>query len=712
MYPKYFGLREPSFSITPDPQYLFLSEQHREALAHLLYGAGEGGGFVLLTGEVGTGKTTVCRAFLEQLPAEVDVALILNPAVSSIELLRAVCDEFRIQVPENERTSKQLVDRINAFLLTAHANGRRPVLMIDEAQNLRPKVLEQIRLLTNLETPKQKLLQIFLVGQPELRNLLSRQGLRQLDQRITARFHLKPLDARETGDYIRHRLAVAGVERPLFTPPAVRRIHALSGGVPRLVNILCDRALLGACVSRAIQVTPKIVDKSAWEVRGEVNVTQKRRIPTLTLALAGLVLALAVGWLARGWLDGGGDHWLSGLLTRWWPPTAQGPVPAAPEPAPTPITSEATAAMPDPHRVPADLPAKVDGEAVSATPATGVAAPVEPLAGPSPQPVPAVTDTTSSAGVAVTPVATITPDAAAPAGPIGHATPGAQSVLTVAPAGGATATPQVPAVTAPNAPPGTAGSPTPTPSAVPAALSAVVPQTSQGEVLAPPVAPVPSTPVPAAPSAPVDPRQMALAEPEAMRLLLSRWGLNLKDLPAGDACERLPSYGLRCERDRGGWRPLRALDLPAMLRLRQGKGRPQSYVVLVGMDAESVTLAHPDGNVRLPRAEVNPLLSGYYTLVWQPPPMGVASISAGSSGESVRWLRKLLSQVPESGVTDTESGVFDAAVGAALRRFQVKYGLNPDGIAGPKTLIQLNNAVGMPGIPKLSRGAEGHVVHP
>ena len=154
VYPKYFGLREPSFSITPDPQYLFLSEQHREALAHLLYGAGEGGGFVLLTGEVGTGKTTVCRAFLEQLPAEVDVALILNPAVSAIELLRAVCDEFRIQVPENERTSKQLVDRINAFLLTAHANGRRPVLMIDEAQNLRPKVLEQIRLLTNLGNPQ------------------------------------------------------------------------------------------------------------------------------------------------------------------------------------------------------------------------------------------------------------------------------------------------------------------------------------------------------------------------------------------------------------------------------------------------------------------------------------------------------------------------------------------------------------------------------
>ena len=709
MYPKYFGLREPSFSITPDPQYLFLSEQHREALAHLLYGAGEGGGFVLLTGEVGTGKTTVCRAFLEQLPAEVDVALILNPAVSAIELLRAVCDEFRIQVPENERTSKQLVDRINAFLLTAHANGRRPVLMIDEAQNLRPKVLEQIRLLTNLETPKQKLLQIFLVGQPELRILLSRQGLRQLDQRITARFHLKPLDARETGDYIRHRLAVAGVERPLFTPPAVRRIHALSGGVPRLVNILCDRALLGACVSRAIQVTPKIVDKSAWEVRGEVNVAQKRRTPSLTLVLAGVVLALAVGWLARGWLEGGGAHPLSGL-SGWWPPEVPEPVTVAPEAAPTPITSEVRIAVPEPDAVRTESPGHVEGDAAATTPTTKVALSELP-AETTPPPTPAVMVTALPAGSSATATAVapgvavaVPPVAAVPAGPLGPLTPGSQGVLPVVPGAVPPPGPQVPAVAAPITPAAPAGGPAPTPAAAPAGVPPAVLPASRAETLASPTAPVPSTPSPVAPSVPLDPRQMALAEPEAMRLLLSHWGLNLKDLPAGDTCEGLPAYGLRCERDRGGWRPLRALDLPAMLRLRQGKGRAQSYVVLVGMDAETITLAHPDGNVRLPRAEVNPLLSGYYTLVWQPPPMGTASIGAGSSGESVRWLRKLLSQVPESGVTDTESGAFDAAVAAALRRFQVKYGLNPDGIAGPKTLIQLNNAVGMPGIPKLSRG--------
>ncbi|MCF7985287.1 MAG: AAA family ATPase, partial [Thiohalocapsa sp.] len=254
MYPRYFGLKEASFSITPDPHYLFLSEQHREALAHLLYGAGDGGGFVLLTGEVGTGKTTVCRAFLEQLPSDVDVALVLNPAMTATELLHAICDEFRLDVPAAEQSVKALVDRLNGYLLDVHARGRRPVLIIDEAQNLRPKVMEQIRLLTNLETTKHKLLQIFLIGQPELRQMLASPDLRQLNQRITARFHLRPLGVRETAAYVDHRIAVAGVDRPLFTAAALREVHRRSGGVPRLINLLCDRALLGAAVSRQMQV--------------------------------------------------------------------------------------------------------------------------------------------------------------------------------------------------------------------------------------------------------------------------------------------------------------------------------------------------------------------------------------------------------------------------------------------------------------------------
>jgi general secretion pathway protein A len=297
MVPEYFGLKEAAFSITPDPQYLYLSPRHQEALAHLLYGAGEGGGFVLLSGEVGTGKTTICRTFLEQLPEHVDLALILNPALDVPELLHAICDEFGVTVAPGDRSPKVLVDCLNAYLLDAHGRGRRPVLMIDEAQNLAPEVLEQIRLLTNLETAKHKLLQIFLVGQPELHDLLQRRDLRQLAQRITARYHLMPLDAGETDAYIRHRLAVAGTQRHLFSAAAVRRVHRLTGGVPRLINILCERALLGAYAGQTHQVDRGIVGRAWRELNGGPPRRSHRRL--LPVAAVGLALALGGGWLAH-----------------------------------------------------------------------------------------------------------------------------------------------------------------------------------------------------------------------------------------------------------------------------------------------------------------------------------------------------------------------------------------------------------------------------
>lgn len=302
MYPKYFGLKEASFSITPDPQYLYLSPRHREALAHLLYGAGESGGFVLLTGEVGTGKTTICRAFLEQLPEHVDLALILNPALSVPELLHAVGDEFGVEIPEKETSSKVMVDLLNVYLLDAHAKGRHPVLMIDEAQNLKPEVLEQIRLLTNLETHKHKLLQIFLVGQPELRELLQQRNLRQLAQRITARYHLTPLQAEETADYIRHRLAVAGVKRALFKNAALRRIHRLSGGVPRIINILCDRALLGAFATESQQVDKRIVSRAWREIQGGHSTPGWRQVDrSVAFGTLALLLVIGLGWLGYIW---------------------------------------------------------------------------------------------------------------------------------------------------------------------------------------------------------------------------------------------------------------------------------------------------------------------------------------------------------------------------------------------------------------------------
>ncbi|TCK17184.1 type II secretion system protein A [Thiogranum longum] len=269
MYEQHFGLTERPFSIAPDPRFLYMSQQHREALAHLLYGVGEGGGFVQLTGEVGTGKTTICRCLLEQVPDHVDVALILNPRVSAIELLASLCDELGINFARDTDSIKALTDLLNAHLLEMHAQGRRTVLIIDEAQNLDADALEQVRLLTNLETTREKLLQIVLIGQPELRSLLAREELRQLSQRITARYHLEPIQRNETAAYIRHRLQVCGASETIFTDEAIDMVQKLSGGVPRLINVMCDRAMLGAYVEGKRKVDVAIVVRAAGEVLPE-----------------------------------------------------------------------------------------------------------------------------------------------------------------------------------------------------------------------------------------------------------------------------------------------------------------------------------------------------------------------------------------------------------------------------------------------------------
>jgi general secretion pathway protein A len=274
MYAPFFGLSKEPFSIAPDPRFLFMSDMHREALAHLLYGVSGGGGFVLLTGEIGAGKTTVCRAFLDQVPAHCQVAYIFNPKLTVLELLQTVCDEFGMPrpVPPHpgaQASVKDHVDALNEHLLLAYANGKHTVLIIDEAQSLAPEVLEQLRLLTNLETSERKLLQIVLIGQPELRDMLARPDMEQLAQRVIARYHLPALSASETGQYIQHRLAVAGPSaRGPFDARAVARIHALTGGVPRRINLLCDRALLGAYAHGQHEVTRETVDKAAQEVFG------------------------------------------------------------------------------------------------------------------------------------------------------------------------------------------------------------------------------------------------------------------------------------------------------------------------------------------------------------------------------------------------------------------------------------------------------------
>jgi general secretion pathway protein A len=296
MYLSFYGLADKPFSITPDPRYLFLGARHAEALAHLVYGITDAGGFIQLTGEVGTGKTTVIRTLLARKPDNAEIALILNPRLDARQFLQTICEELGIQHSANDAGNlKELIDRLNRHLLAAHAAGRRVVVIVDEAQNLAPDVLEQVRLLTNLETETQKLLQIILIGQPELRSMLERNDLRQLAQRITGRYHLEPLTREESFAYLRHRLRIAGATQEIFTRGALVELYRASGGVPRLLNIIGDRALLGGYTLDRHVVNASLVRRAASEVSG------RRVMPAWLPWLAGsatVVLLGAATWLA------------------------------------------------------------------------------------------------------------------------------------------------------------------------------------------------------------------------------------------------------------------------------------------------------------------------------------------------------------------------------------------------------------------------------
>ena len=270
MYLEYYGLKEPPFNITPNPRFLFFSAKHREAFNHLLYGIRERKGFVQLTGEVGSGKTTLCRALLEQLGSRFSTALILNPVLDADQLMKAVAMELGLQVKGLDRL--ETVAEINRFLLQQVEHGKDTVLIIDEAQDLTRELLEQVRLLSNLETDERKLLQIVLMGQPELRDRLNDPSLRQLRQRITIRYHLNPLKRNEIGQYVQHRLQVSGANgAPYFTPAALWRIYRYSRGIPRLINAICDKCLLAGYVEQRDKIDFRMVGRARRELEGQVD---------------------------------------------------------------------------------------------------------------------------------------------------------------------------------------------------------------------------------------------------------------------------------------------------------------------------------------------------------------------------------------------------------------------------------------------------------
>ena len=377
MYAQFFGLKREPFSIAPDPRYLFMSERHREALAHLLYGLGAGGGFVLLTGEIGACKTTVCRCFLEQVPKRCNVAYIFNPKLTVEELLRSVCDEFRIPYRHEGPglpTAKDYVDALNEFLLKTHAVGQNNVLIIDEAQNLSPDVLEQLRLLTNLETRERKLLQIILIGQPELRDMLAGPGLEQLAQRVVARYHLDALSETETAQYIKHRLAVAGMTGVIpIDREARKRIFELSRGVPRRINLLCDRALLGAYSSGTPRVGAAIVEKAAREVFDRAEFAPSRDPRVRRAAVFGIGAAVGAALLGLGvWLSGGGSKRTEAAAPQAAASTPQAPAASAPGPS---ASAAATAAVATTATTPVATPAPPAPPASSPSAAAAASAP-------------------------------------------------------------------------------------------------------------------------------------------------------------------------------------------------------------------------------------------------------------------------------------------------------------------------------------------------
>jgi general secretion pathway protein A len=393
MYEAFYGFRDSPFRLTPDPDYLFLSANHQEALGHLLFGITEGSGVVVITGEIGAGKTTLVRTLVRNLDAQTTVAYIFNPVLSALELLQTINAELGL--PATSTSKKELIDELNRFLLAQQAGGRRTVVIIDEAQNLEPAVLEQLRLLSNLETERVKLLQIILVGQPELAETLARPDLTQLDQRVTLRWHLHPLPAEDTGAYIRHRLQIAAGGRApvVFTPGAIRLVHAYSGGVPRLINVLCHRALLVAYTREDRQISVIVIRQAIDElrrhgqetrsfVRGRPTIFKVAFAATLLLGFGALsVVAATRGWLPYQWRtpvtssDGEGKSRTEAVVEEdkgkeAAPASVQGPIPSAPAPPPTSHPEPLSTGNPAPTNLPtvASTTSSADGSSTISPP--------------------------------------------------------------------------------------------------------------------------------------------------------------------------------------------------------------------------------------------------------------------------------------------------------------------------------------------------------
>lgn len=665
MYLAHFGLTEAPFTITPDPRYLFMSDRHREAMAHLTFGVTQGGGFVQLTGEVGTGKTTICRCMLTQLPESIDVALITNPRISELELLATLCDELRIEYPE-PATSKILLDRLNQRLLASHAAGRRTVLIIDEAQNLSRQVLERVRLLTNLETAKEKLLQIILIGQPELAETLDRPDLRQLAQRITARYSLVPLSAKETGEYITHRLAVAGCHRKVFTRSAIKKIFKRSKGVPRIINVVCDRALLGAYASNVAEVDTTTVKQAIYELYGDETSTSGQTRTWLrygAMGLGALALAGFVGWMlgASGPSGTDGD---SSVATKVVAPgadsksasdekelSAAGTEPEAnkDEPKVTAAVSEESSAD--------EVLALAEGAPVP--PGMMELAPKSEL-----EPVTEIASETKTDTAADASTASETDENVSEVD--GDSSTSSQTE----PLQVASTAPQSVAMAEPASALDTAG-------ASPAGKQILESVLATGD----------------------DARLN-----QAFSRLAGIWGVSI-DGSKGSVCAAADKLGLKCINANGDWDSLRRFDRPVLLRLNASEDSGQRYVVVRNVDDRDGQVVIGGRGVSYPLSDIESIWSGDFVMLWRPA-VSQTVLEEGARGEDVLWLRRALNFVAlnDGNIApgDIESEEFDASLRERVEQFQKLKSLSERGVVGAETLITLNSIV-QSGMPRLTR---------
>ena len=659
MYERYFNLSENPFTIAPNPRYFYLSAQHREALAHLRYGLNENGGFILLTGEVGTGKTTAWRCLVENLPTDVDLAIVLNPRVNEIELLETICDELGIAYEQGSGI-KKLTDALNRHLLDTYARRRRTIVIVEEAQNISAEVLEQLRLLTNLETNESKLLQIILIGQPELLEKLSDPQLRQLRQRIIAHFHLEPFNLKDVRAYVHHRLSVAGASSRLFSDAAIRKLTKHSQGIPRLINLICDRALLGCFSEERGHVDARTVSRAAHEVFGthrfskrrnslsdalpNPNQTNKRRSyvrPVAWFATAATIAAVAVAIdLAPSRLPIlFNDNNLSGNMVKHILNVA---AIGDSETADNDVETDNTATPAQQDMRDTEIAANdVETDDDTATPTQENIGDTEIVA------IDVETDN----------IATLTQEDTSDT-----------------------------EITSNNA--GTAY------------ISALTHQ---------------NTSDPDATSQEIEPaallwqNRLAIAsrKQDPYRTLFSLWSVELPEVMEQSPCEYALGQQLDCWHRRGNINSIKRVNRPALLKMISTEGQ-LFYAVLKTIDKSNrLRLVAADQTIDITEDKLEAVWTGEYTLLWKRPENYRDTIYPGDTNQTVGWLSEQLASLPDYGPPIKASLSYGYDMENRIRLLQKRCGIFVDGLVGRETLIKINTLTGKP--PKLqqSEGCSG-----